>query len=83
MPLSLGRVGDVAILSLTVAGLLSLNLNLPPQAVQVKVAQGIGTQAAGLEVLVRGHVRVLLQQVRYPAEDGRAYAIGMQTLEQQ
>jgi hypothetical protein len=69
MPLSLGRVRDGAMLSVAVAGVLNLNLDLPLQALQVEVAQGIGAQAAGLEVLVGGDVRVLLQQVRYPAED--------------
>jgi hypothetical protein len=81
MPLSLRRVRDVSILTLAVAALLVFKL--PPQALQVEVAQCIGTKTAGLEVLVRGDVRVLLQQVRDPAEDGRCYAIGMEALEQQ
>jgi hypothetical protein len=80
MPLSLRRVGGLPILALAVAAL--LQVKLPPQALQVEVAQRIRTQTAGLEELVRGHVRVLLQQVRYPAEDGGRDAIGMEALEQ-
>jgi hypothetical protein len=81
MPLSLRRVRDVPILALAVAALLILEL--PPQTLQVEVAQCIGTETAGLEVLVRGDVRVLLQQVRYPAEDRRRDAVSMEALEQQ
>lgn len=58
-------------------------LNLPPQALQIKIAQGIRAQTAALEILVASDVGVLLQQVRDPAEDVVAYAIGSQTLEQQ
>jgi hypothetical protein len=81
MPLSLARVGDLPILALAVAALLVLNL--PLQTLQVEVAQRIRTEAAGLEVLVGGNVRVFLQQVGYPTEDGGPYAIGMEALEKQ
>jgi hypothetical protein len=81
MPLSLRRVGDLPVLAFTLASLLILNL--PLQTLQVEVAQRFGTQTAGLEVLVGGNVRMLLQQVRYSAEDRSPYAIGMETLEQQ
>jgi hypothetical protein len=66
-----------------VAGLGLLVVQLAPQPLQVKVAQGIRAQAAALEVLVGGNVRVLLQQVRDAAKDAGADAIGMQALEQQ
>jgi hypothetical protein len=81
MPLSLGRVCDLGILALAVGSLLVLQL--PLQTLEIEVAQSIGTEATGLEVLVGGHVGVLLQQVGYPAEDGGLYAVGMQALEQQ
>jgi hypothetical protein len=64
-------------------GVALLVLNLPSQALQVEVAQRIRAQAPALEVFLAGDVGVLLQQVRDPAEDGSAYAIGSQTLEQQ
>ena len=82
MPLSLARAGDFPILVAIAVGAL-LILNLPLQTLQVEVAQCIGTEAAGLEVLVGGDVRVFLQQVGYPAEDGGPYAVGMEALEQQ
>lgn len=82
MPLSLARAGDFPILVAIAVGAL-LVLNLPLQTLQVEVAQCIGTEAAGLEVLVGGDVRVFLQQVGYPAEDGGPYAVGMEALEQQ
>lgn len=79
--LPLSRVRAVAIHFPVRVGVLVLDL--PPQAVQVEVAQGIRAEAAALEVLVAGDVGVLLQQVRNPAEDRGAHAIGMQALEQQ
>lgn len=51
--------------------------------VQVEVAQGIRAEAAALEALVLGDVRVALQQLRDPAEDVRGEAMGVQRLEQQ
>lgn len=81
MPLSLGPVRGVGILGVAVAALLILQLSL--QTLQVEVAQGIGAEAAGLEVAVGGDVRVLLQQVRDAGEDGGLDAIGVQALEQQ
>ena len=81
MPLSLGRVRAVPVRGVAVAGLLILQLSL--QTLQVKVAQGIGAEAASLEVAVGGDIRVLLQQVRDAGEDGWLDAIGMQALEQQ
>jgi hypothetical protein len=80
MPLSLRRACNVPILSFAIGSLLILNL--PPQTLQVEVAQCIGTQTAGLEVLVGCDVGILLQQVGYPGEDGGGYAIGMEALEQ-
>jgi hypothetical protein len=56
-------------------------LQLPPQALEIEAAQGIRAETAALEVSVASDVGVLLQQVRDPAEDGSAYAIGMQALE--
>jgi hypothetical protein len=79
--LPLARVRDIAIRLLAVVTLLVLDL--PPQTLQVEVAQGIRAQAAALEVVVASDVGVLLQQVRNPAKDGGAHAIGMQALEQQ
>jgi hypothetical protein len=67
--------------SLGVASL--FQLDFPPQALQIKVAQRIGAETAGLEVLVLGDVWRLLQQVRDAAEDRVAHAVGMETLEQQ
>lgn len=81
LSLSLGRARDIAVVGVAVGGLLMLELSL--QALEVEVAQGIGTEAAGLEVLVGGNVRVLLQQVGDAGEDGGADAIGMEALEQQ
>lgn len=81
LSLSLGRAGDIAVVRVGVGGLLMLELSL--QALEVEVAQGIGTEAAGLEVLVGGDVRVLLQQVGDADEDSGADAIGMEALEQQ
>ncbi len=57
-------------------------LDFAAQTVEIEVAQGIGTEAASLEMFVAADVGVLLQQVGYPAKDGGAYAIGMQTLEE-
>jgi endonuclease/exonuclease/phosphatase (EEP) superfamily protein YafD len=81
MPLSLGRVAALPILTLAVASLLILEL--PLQTLQVEVAQCIRAEAAGLEVLVRSDVGVFLQQVGYAAEDRGRDAIGMEALEQQ
>lgn len=80
LPLSLGRAGRVI-----VGGLLEAKLELafPLQTLEVEVAQGIGTETAGLEVLVGGDVRVLLEQVGDAGEDGGADAIGVEALEQQ
>jgi hypothetical protein len=80
MPLSLGRVAALPILTLAVASLLILEL--PLQTLQVEVAQCIRAEAAGLEVLVRSDVGVFLQQVGYAAEDRGRDAIGMEALEQ-
>lgn len=79
--LPLPRVRAISVCLLIVVALLVLNL--PPQALQVKVAQCIWAQSAALEVFVASDVGVLLQQVRDAAEDRVAYAIGSQTLEQQ
>jgi hypothetical protein len=65
------------------AGVGLLELQLPPQALQVEVAQRIRAQAAALEELVAGDVGVLLEQVRDAAKDAGADAIGVQALEQQ
>jgi len=81
MPLSLGRIRDFPVGTIAVAALLVLEL--PLQTLQVEVAQRIGAEAAGLEVLVGGHVGVLLQQVGDAPEDRRGDAVGMQALEQQ
>jgi hypothetical protein len=81
LPLPLGRVGAVGGVRVAIGGMLMLEFLLQP--LEVEVAQGIGTETAGLEVLVGGDVRVLLQQVGYAGEDGGADAIGMEALEQQ
>lgn len=81
MPLSLCRVCDLAMLRVGVGTLLELELAL--QALKVEVAQGIGAEAAGLEVLVRGDVRVLLEEVGDAAKHGGRHAIGMEALEEQ
>lgn len=75
MPLSLARGLAISVLTLAIACL--FRIKLLPQAFQIEVAQRIGTEAAGLEVFVASNVRDVLQQVGNPAEDGRAYAIGM------
>lgn len=64
-------------------GILALAPDLILQDEQIEVAQRIGAQAAALEALVGGDVGVVLQQLRDPAEDRGAYAIGMEGLEQQ
>jgi hypothetical protein len=66
-----------------VAGVALLVLDFPPQPLKIKVAQGIRTETAALEVPVASNIGVLLQQVRDAAEDGGAHAIGMETLEEQ
>ena len=76
LSLSLGRARDIAVVGVAVGGLLMLELSL-------QALEGIGAEAAGLEVLVGGDVRVLLQQVGDAGEDGGADAIGMEALEQQ
>jgi hypothetical protein len=80
--LALARWLRVAIERLLVAvGALALDLVL--EDVQVEVAQGVRAEAAALEALVLGDVRVALQQLRDSAEDVRGEAIGVQRLEQQ
>jgi hypothetical protein len=79
--LSLARVRDIAVRLPVMVALLVLEL--PAQALEVEVAQGIGAQAAALEVLVAGDVGVPLQLVRNPAEDVVLEAIGVEALEQQ
>lgn len=85
--LSLPRALDVS-LSVSARGfgvqgaILALTLDLLLQQLQVKVAEGIRAQAAALEALVGGDVRVVLQQLRDPAEDGGLYAMGSEGLEQ-
>jgi hypothetical protein len=79
--LPLPRIRAISIRLIAIVALLVVDL--PPQAVEIKVAQGIRTETAALEVSVASNVGVLLQQVRDPAEDGGAYAIGMQTLEEE
>lgn len=81
MPLSLARVGHVAILALALGGLLVLELLA--QSVEIEVAQCIGAQTAGLEVLVLPHVGRVREQIRDLGPDGVVDAIGMQALEQQ
>jgi len=60
-----------------------LVLDLPAQALQVEVAQGIRAQAAALEGPVGDDVGVLLQLVRDLAEDIVLEAVRVQALEQQ
>lgn len=81
LALPLGGVGAVGGEAIGVGGLVAVEL--PAQALEVKVAQGIGAQAAGLEVLVRGDVGVVVEQVRDAGKDGGADAVGMEALEQQ
>ena len=58
MPLSLGRVCDLAMVGIGVGALFEFEFAL--QTLEVEAAQGIGAETAGLEVLVCGDVRVLL-----------------------
>lgn len=69
----------LAILCIAVAAL--LQLNLPPQPLQVEAAQGIRTQTAGLEELVRRDVWVSLQQLGRLAEGILCHAIALEALE--
>jgi hypothetical protein len=79
--LALAGVCGVAADMLARVGL--LEVQLPAQALEVEVAQGVRAQAAALEELVAGDVRVLLEQVRDAAKHAGADAIGVQALEQQ
>jgi hypothetical protein len=73
----------VAIAGGVVAVIALLEVDLAPQPLEIEVAQGIRAETAALEVPVASDIGVLLQQVRDPAEDGSAYAIGVQALEQE
>jgi len=72
MPLSLaaGGGGEVPILNSMIASLFVIDLS--PQALEIEVAQCIGTETASLEVLVASDIRTPLQQVGYAGEDGGA-----------
>ena len=80
--LSLPGVLVVAMLGAAVAAVAGLlQVNLPPQTLQVEAAQGIGTQAAALEELLGCDVRVGLQQLGRLAEGIRGHAIAREALE--
>jgi hypothetical protein len=74
LDLSVGRVA---------VWLVALIPDLFLEDVQVEVAQGLWAQAAALEALVGGDVRIGLQQIGDAAEDLRVHAIGMERLEQE
>jgi hypothetical protein len=81
--LPLSRDSDLSILSVVFqATVLSLALDFLLQNVQIKTSQRIGTEAAALVALLIGNGGVVLQQIGDSAEDGRAYAMGVEGLEQ-
>jgi hypothetical protein len=69
----------LAMLCVAVAALFQLDLS--PQALEIEAAQGIRTQPAGLEELVRRDVWVGLQQLRRLAEGILCHAIALEALE--
>lgn len=71
--------GVLAMRGGAVAGL--LDLQLPPQTVQVEAAQGVGAQTGALEEAVARDVRVGVEQLRGPGEGGRGHAMAGQALE--
>jgi hypothetical protein len=79
----LARALDFAIQRRGVLGsILSFSPDLLLQLMEIEIAQSIGAQTAALEALVGGDMGVVLQQLRNAAEDLRAYAIGVEGLEQ-